>query len=168
MRQFGFRIDGVQYRITEEDTAEIADRLAHRHNGDVSHPAYSAQVMVDAMIEGDQTPAEWHGPEKDQLFAAIQDWIDDKGVADVPDSVQNIRYGVFGERQDHSKKFPPGAYLMLWSQDGAELESVQKLDGAPVPGQPFPFEGRTVIVETVTPAPGTEYVAVIRARHHPG
>jgi hypothetical protein len=124
--------------------------------------------MVDAMIEGQQTTAEWHGSEKVQLFAAIEDWINDVGVDNVPSVVQNIRYGVFGEQQDHSKKFPPGAYLVLWTQDGVEMESVQQLDGGPVPGEPLTFTGRTVIVETVTPTPGTEYVGLIRARHHPG
>jgi hypothetical protein len=51
VRQFGFEIDGISYRITEENAAEIADRLAHRHCGDVGHPAYAAQVMVDAATE---------------------------------------------------------------------------------------------------------------------
>ncbi len=51
----GFKIDGVVYPLSVEDAAQIADRLAHRNHGDVSHPAYSAQVMVDAMIEGEAT-----------------------------------------------------------------------------------------------------------------
>jgi hypothetical protein len=164
----GFRIDGLDYLVTEEEAAAISDRLAHRHRGDLSHPAYSAQIMVDAMIEGEATDGEWHGTEKNELFGAIQDWLDEEGATVVSERVQNIRYGVFGERQDTARAYPPGLFHFVIDLGIAETDAVKHLDEPPVPGQAMTVDGRTIVVKSVTPATGGEYVATIRGVHHPG
>lgn len=165
---YGFDIDGVRYPLALEEAAAISDRLAHRHDGDMNHPAYAAQVMVDEMIDGRASDNEWHGREKDELFAAIQVWLDEDGTVGVPVPVQNIRYGVFGEREDRARTFPPGLYHVAIELGDADTDAVEHRETAPVPGEAITVGGRTVVVKTVTPTPGSEYVATIVAVHHPG
>lgn len=165
-RPVGFLVNGVAYRVPIDAAAALADRLHNASAGNVSSAFYTAAVMTDRMIEGEgATSPEWYVPEKDALRKVLEDWLIEETVVGFPASLMDLRYGLFAEAQD---ELPGGLYHFILDLGNAERDAIRELDRPPVPGQPFADSGQTFIVKTITPAPGSEFVAIVAAERHPG
>jgi hypothetical protein len=161
-----FLISGARYPIEVEHAAALADRLHNRCGGDIEHPAYSAAVLIDRAIEGQSKESpDWHAPETGQLAWAIHEWLDEVGASALPEPIHALRYALFGEHQD---ALPAGIYLFHLDHGNFERDVPRRLDHAPANGQAVTIEGRTYIVQDVTPSTGSEHVANVRAHLHPG
>lgn len=160
-----FNVDGFRVVVPLAEAAELSDRLHTQSGDDPEHPAYSATVLVDRAIEGAATEElEWHTPEKDALRGAIEEWLDEVGAAAIPEPIMTLRYALFGEWQDET----PGSYLLVLEDPTGVRDVPRDFDRPPVPGQALEIDGKTYVLGSAIPSPGTPYLAVVRAIPHAG
>ena len=108
---------------------------------------------------------EWYSEEKDALTGAIYRWIEDDGMAVVPEVVAfDLRYALYGDWQDEVR----GMYLFQLNRDGTVQEVPVERQRAVAVGQQVEVNGETWVVTAAAPLLAGPYVASVRAEWHPG